>query len=303
MTGEGAALEAAARGWPLVRRFHHCPSVPSTQDEVRRLVAAPGAPDQGAGLLLVADAQTAGRGRLGRNWHSPAGAGLWLSLSLAPRRPRAEWPFVTALAALAGREALAGSAGLDSGIKWPNDLLVRGRKIAGVLAESATGGPLVLGVGVNLLQRRADFPAELRETATSIAIEVAQAALAIEVPAAAPSPLPSRAALLASWLGAFAARYALFESGGPAAHLEELRSASLLMGRSVEIAAPWREGETDPAAPGVSLRGRVVGFGPVGELVLDVKDRGTGTAARRTVSGGEIRAIEPPLRSGAAAGS
>lgn len=131
MTGEGAALEAAARGCPLVRRFLHCPSVPSTQDEVRRLVAAPGVPERSAGVLVVADAQTAGRGLIGRRWHSPAGGGLWFSLSLAPLRPRAEWPFVTALAALAGREALAESAGLGSGIKWPNDLLVRGRKIAG----------------------------------------------------------------------------------------------------------------------------------------------------------------------------
>lgn len=154
----------------------------------------------------------------------------------------------------------------------------------------------MLGMGVNLLQRPVDFPAELRETATSIAIEAAEAELAIRVPDAAPAPLPSRAVLLASWLAAFAARYELFESGGPAVHLEELRSPSLLMGCSVEIAAPRGEGETTPATPGASLRGRVVDFGPVGELVLECETAGPRGPGRFLVSGGEIYTVTPRLR-------
>jgi BirA family biotin operon repressor/biotin-[acetyl-CoA-carboxylase] ligase len=125
-------------------------SIPSTQDEVHRLAAA-GAP---SGAVVLADAQSAGRGRLGRAWHSPAGGGVWLSLLLRPGgRPQGG-----ALAVRAGLAALAAVAEVAPGValrlKWPNDLVLAGRKAGGVLCEArwnAAGVTWVaVGVGVNV---------------------------------------------------------------------------------------------------------------------------------------------------------
>ncbi len=123
---------------------------------------------------VVADEQTAGRGRRARAWYSSPGDGLYLSILFLPRSgPSARLPLIGLLAAIAIAETLIerGVAGVD--IKWPNDVLVNERKISGVLAEAVSAGEqsprLVLGVGVNLNHR--SFPPELRETATSLAIE------------------------------------------------------------------------------------------------------------------------------------
>jgi BirA family biotin operon repressor/biotin-[acetyl-CoA-carboxylase] ligase len=300
-------IAQACEGRALVRHIAHFTATASTQLEARRLAAR-----RGAGVLVVADAQHAGRGRLGRGWHSPAGGGLWMSLVLAPRRPLPEWPCVTSLAALALREALRHAAGLSCGIKWPNDLLIRGRKIAGILAETATGEPLILGIGVNLDQTASDFPEELRALATSARIESQTAhdasahdTLASQDPAAASSRLPERAELLAAWLRAFEPRFVRFEADGPAPFLDELRAASLLIGRRVEIVpclsddagAQGAAGERAYADDqGALARGRVVDLGACGQLVLEIEGDRPGRPARREITGGEIRSIMPPLR-------
>ncbi len=123
---------------------------------------------------VVADEQTAGRGRRERTWHSSPGAGLYLSILLLPRNDSlSRIPLISLLVSIAVAETLVelGVTGVD--IKWPNDVLAGERKISGILAEAATAGSgslrLILGVGVNLNHR--SFPQELSELATSVAIE------------------------------------------------------------------------------------------------------------------------------------
>jgi BirA family biotin operon repressor/biotin-[acetyl-CoA-carboxylase] ligase len=141
----------------------------STNDEAARAAAA-GAPH---GTVIVAAAQTRGRGRLGRAWHSPPGENLYLSYLLRPSRPPAELPPITLAAGVAVCEAVA-ALGVAPRLKWPNDVLVGPRKLAGVLTEVASRGARVdhaiVGVGLNVATTR--FPPELEATATSVAREL-----------------------------------------------------------------------------------------------------------------------------------
>lgn len=147
-------------------------SLPSTNTEAARQAAA-GAPE---GTAVLAREQTAGRGRRERGWDSPRDAGLYFSLVLRPRFEASRWPLITLAAALAARDALAEACRLETDIKWPNDLLARGRKLCGVLAETAeiaAGRACVLGLGLNL--RAGAFPPELTDTATSVEAETGRA--------------------------------------------------------------------------------------------------------------------------------
>ena len=150
---------------PRVLRYE---SVTSTNSEVARL-AAEGAEE---GLAIVADEQTAGRGRLQRAWSSPRGAGLYFSVLLRPRITADRWPLITFAAALATSDALLEAGEVQTDIKWPNDLLASERKICGILAEAIetpTGRAVVVGIGINLTNSA--FPQELIRVATSVAQE------------------------------------------------------------------------------------------------------------------------------------
>jgi len=143
-------------------------SLPSTNTELARLASA----GAGEGLAIVADEQTAGRGRLQRVWSSPAGAGLYFSILLRPTIAQTYWPLITLMAALAVGDALHEACGLTTDIKWPNDLLSGERKVCGILAESIdtpSGRAVIVGIGINLTQNA--FPPELADLATSIAEE------------------------------------------------------------------------------------------------------------------------------------
>jgi BirA family biotin operon repressor/biotin-[acetyl-CoA-carboxylase] ligase len=131
---------------PKVLRFE---SLPSTNTELARM-ASEGAAE---GLAVVADEQTAGRGRLQRAWSSPKGAGLYFSILLRPHTPVDHWPLITFAAALAVGDALQEAAGVRTDIKWPNDLLSGERKICGILAEAIDtpdGRAVIVGIGINL---------------------------------------------------------------------------------------------------------------------------------------------------------
>jgi BirA family transcriptional regulator, biotin operon repressor / biotin---[acetyl-CoA-carboxylase] ligase len=168
-------LEELGPGWFPGCSIRSFPEIDSTNSEAIRLYGAGAA----AGTVVVADAQTLGRGRMGREWISPARAGLYLSVLLCSSRPRDRWPLLTlacgtALARTVGN--LASGAGVQRAgvsLKWPNDLLVSGRKAAGILLETCAGrggaGAVVAGIGVNVARRAVppgleDAAAALEET-------------------------------------------------------------------------------------------------------------------------------------------
>jgi BirA family biotin operon repressor/biotin-[acetyl-CoA-carboxylase] ligase len=126
--------------------------------------------DAAEGAVVVADEQTEGRGRLGRRWEAPVGTSLLFSVLLRPPVETARWPELSVVAGRAVAEAIAEMTGLVATVKHPNDVLVGGRKVAGVLAEAAEGR-VVLGVGVNVSQRTDELPADARLAPTSLELE------------------------------------------------------------------------------------------------------------------------------------
>jgi BirA family biotin operon repressor/biotin-[acetyl-CoA-carboxylase] ligase len=153
---------------PQILRFN---SLPSTNLEaVRRAVA--GAPE---GLCIVASEQTAGRGRLDRQWVSPKDAGLYSSIILRPKFDQTLWPLLTLMAAIAVYDTLREVCFLETDIKWPNDILANNKKLCGILAETVEtpfGRAVILGIGINL--RKNSFPAELQGVATSVEDEAGE---------------------------------------------------------------------------------------------------------------------------------
>jgi BirA family biotin operon repressor/biotin-[acetyl-CoA-carboxylase] ligase len=207
--------------------------------------AADGAPE---GALVVAGHQTAGRGRLGRTWADAPGESLLFSLVLRPRLAPERRGLVPLAAGLAVAEAVERVAGLRPALKWPNDVVLNGRKAAGVLVEGqlAQGRPAVLVVGVGVNVGPAAFPPEVAERATSLAHEAGR-------------PVP-RAPLLAAFLSAFEAHLdALAADGG--ARLRAGWEARML-GRGDDIAVAF-PGTTRP-----DLRGRALGLAADGALRL-----------------------------------
>lgn len=151
--------------------IHHCASLGSTNDRLKEMIAAP------EFTCVVADEQTAGRGRRSRTWHSSPGDGLYLSVLLRPQPDSSsKIPLISLMAAIAVAETLIERSLTGVDIKWPNDVLVNGRKLSGILAEAASAGSeaprIVLGIGVNLNHQ--SFPPDLSDSATSIAIETGQ---------------------------------------------------------------------------------------------------------------------------------
>jgi BirA family biotin operon repressor/biotin-[acetyl-CoA-carboxylase] ligase len=121
-----------------------------------------------AGTVVVADSQRAGRGRRGRVWRDEPGASLLCSILLRPRIPAVSWPLLSLAAGVAVARALGRVAGVDARLKWPNDVVIAGRKVAGILLESRgrESPAVVIGIGINVGQR--SFPADLEPTATSL---------------------------------------------------------------------------------------------------------------------------------------
>ena len=124
-------------------------------------------PDAPEGSVAVAEHQTAGRGRLGRSWHAPPGSSILLSVVLRPAVPPAALPELSVVAAEAVADAISAVAGLDPTIKHPNDVLIEGRKVAGVLGE-AREGAVILGIGINVNIRATELPTETKLPATSL---------------------------------------------------------------------------------------------------------------------------------------
>jgi BirA family biotin operon repressor/biotin-[acetyl-CoA-carboxylase] ligase len=206
-----------------------------------------------AGLVLVADHQTAGRGRLDRVWVTPPRAALTFSMLVAPGDvPATRWPWLPLLTGLAVVEGVRRATGLEPALKWPNDVLLGAGKLAGILVErvEAPAGPVaVVGVGVNVSSTREQLPVD---TATSLLLGGAAAL--------------DRGALLAELLGCFAARFEEWRDAGgdPAAglHAAYLRACATV-GRDVRVELPG----------GPALVGRAVGVDLTGRLEVSAGGR------------------------------
>ena len=165
-----------AHGYPDPFRLLVRETAESTNDELHAL-ARGGAAD---GLVLLALHQTAGRGRRGAPWFSPAGEALALSILVRPQEPKALWPRLALATGLAVAEAVE-SFGPAAGIKWPNDVWIRRRKVAGILVEAGMDF-VIVGIGLNVHTTR--FPAEIAEIATSLNFETGMETPRAEVLAA-----------------------------------------------------------------------------------------------------------------------
>jgi BirA family biotin operon repressor/biotin-[acetyl-CoA-carboxylase] ligase len=121
-----------------------------------------------AGLVVVAEQQSAGRGRLDRSWESPPRAGLTFSVLLRPDLPPATWGWLPLVGGVAVVQALQRRAQVDAVLKWPNDVLIDGRKVCGLLAEAVMPDAVVLGIGLNVTTRRSELPSDV---ATSLQLE------------------------------------------------------------------------------------------------------------------------------------
>jgi BirA family biotin operon repressor/biotin-[acetyl-CoA-carboxylase] ligase len=175
----GLAAERATRSGlsrPRIgMRWHLFETVESTNEEAARLAGAGVA----EGTVVVADAQRRGRGRMGRRWDSPSRLGLYMSVVLRPPIAAHDAPVLSLVGAVAAAEAIERETGLAAKIKWPNDLVLRGLKVGGILGEVQTGAArvqaIILGIGINVNQTVTDFPVALRGRATSLRIEAGSA--------------------------------------------------------------------------------------------------------------------------------
>jgi BirA family biotin operon repressor/biotin-[acetyl-CoA-carboxylase] ligase len=177
-------------GW----RIHYFEEVGSTQ----RIAAEMAEQGAAQGTVIIAELQTAGRGRMGRSWHSPPGVSLYSTTILRPRMPMAEVPRLSLVAGVAAAEALETVAPGLVALKWPNDLWLNGRKAGGIIAEAVTDSSqqqlsaVLLGIGLNLNLAAEDIPEELRDKATSVRIATGRPCNRIELAAALFNRLDTR---------------------------------------------------------------------------------------------------------------
>lgn len=150
---------------------HYEETVDSTQKIAHRL-AYNDAPE---GTVIIAEEQVTGRGRMARRWHSPKYTGIWMSIILRPNIPLPKAPQLTLLTAVAIVQAIEELTGLIPEIKWPNDILIKGKKVTGILteleAEADRINSVIIGIGINVNQTKEDFPSDIQQIATSLLLE------------------------------------------------------------------------------------------------------------------------------------
>ena len=234
-------LEEATRSWSPAIRFYE--EIDSTNRAASEW-ASQGAPE---GSIVVADHQPAGRGRLDRQWFSPPGGSLLFSLILRPSIVTEDLGLLNLAAATAVCGAVA-EEGVEPKVKWPNDVLVDGRKVAGILSEASLvsnrAAGLILGVGINVNVAEETFPQELREAAGSISIATGRSHDRVEI--------------LTSFLQHFSGLYDGMPEKPPSVILNAYRPLCDTLGREVRV--ELQSG---------SIEGKAVDIDPSGGLVLE----------------------------------
>ncbi len=259
-----AAVAAALRG-RFGRPLRYFDEIGSTNVEASSW-ARQGAPE---GAVVVADHQLAGRGRRGRTWLSAPGTALQFSLVLRPGVPAALGGLITTALGLACCEAVSRLAHIPARLRWPNDVVCRGRKLSGCLVETELSGDriaiAVAGLGVNVSWD--PLPADLGPVATSIAVEARALGGAV----------PHRADLLAEVLVRFEELYAFLRAGDRGPVVARAEAVSDLLGEDVRVSLPG----------GDTLTGTALGLTPTGALRL-----GTGRG-ETTVHAGDVERVRP----------
>lgn len=241
------------------RRVYYEKTVDSTNNWAKRL--ADGAGDLPHGALAVAEQQTAGKGRRGRQWDSPAGQAVFMSLILKPDMLPASASMLTLVAALAVNRGILKACGLPTLIKWPNDIVANGKKVCGILTEMSTEldyiNYVVAGIGINVNNRQ--FPPDLADKASSLLLETGRE--------------HNRASLICAVMEAFEGLYGeLIKTGDLSRLRDEYNQSMVNLDRQVRVLSPGREFEG-------TARGITAG----GELMVERED---GTAA--LISSGEV---------------
>lgn len=250
------------------RRILYYDSVDSTNNTLRR-AASRGEPE---GTVVLANEQTAGRGRLNRTWVSPAGVGIYMSLLLRPQSGGIPLFLYTFLPAVATARALRRVSGLPVFIHWPNDLTLRGKKIAGILTDVRSGPnhprEVIIGIGINVNNMPGDLPPELQEIATSLTIAAGRRY--------------SRASIIQALLEELERGYALMKSGTPMDLVEAWRKLSPShQGTPVEVVG----------GRGKNFRGITRGIDHDGALLIEAAHGGV-----ERIAFGEIRRIRGGLQ-------
>lgn len=215
------------------------------------------------GTVIIADEQTAGRGRLGRHWVSTRGKGIWMSIMLKPDVLPSDAPKLTIAAACAVVRALWSCCQLDTRIKWPNDIVSGGKKLCGILTEMSAEADeikyVIIGIGINANMEANDFGSEVSGIATSINIESGRTV--------------SRKVLAASVLYEFEELYKIFVQNGSIRHfLDEYKSKSAILGKEIRIISKKEE-----------IVGRAVDISEEGHLAVKLAD-----GSERFIMSGEV---------------
>jgi len=245
-----ARIAAGARPGLVVEVVAEAPSTNALVAERARQ----GAPE---GLVVVADHQTAGRGRLDRTWETPAGTALTFSMLLRPTLPASEWPWLPLLTGLATAEALT-AMGYAAGVKWPNDVLIGERKVAGILVErvdTPDGPAAVVGLGLNTGMTADELPVP---TATSLSLEPG------------PEGQPDRTDVLLGVLAAIRERYDAWQGGDDVA--TTYAAACVTVGREVRVDLP----------DGSAVEGTAIAVDASGRLVVQAAE------GRHEVGAGDV---------------
>lgn len=244
-------LSGTAENWEI----HYLETVDSTNSWARQ-EARQGARDGG---IYLTDYQSAGRGRRGRAWEVPAGTSVMFSILLKPDTAPENLSMLTLVMGLSVAQGISLETGLETGIKWPNDVVVNGKKICGILTELDTvSGSVIIGTGINI--NMTSFPEELREKATSIAAETGRSW--------------SREQTAGRVIAAFAENYRIFNRTGDMIGLKESYQKILVnRGNKVRV--------LDPRAP---FTGTALGIDDRGELLVKRED----TGSVETVFSGEV---------------
>lgn len=242
-TGLQLALDTTVFG----RKAVLLASTLSTQGDVLKLAEQ----GQAEGAVVIAEEQTGGRGRFGRQWFSPPGKGIWMSVLLRPDLPLQHTPQLTLLTGVAVCRAVRACSGADAGIKWPNDVLIEGRKVCGILLESTVEDHevryCIAGIGVDVNFDPEDYPEDLTTIATSLKMETGQSV--------------DRTKLTAAILTELEQLYFLYQKEGFGVISALWEALSVSMNREITVTNPH----------GV-IEGKAIGLDPSGALVVEKRD-------------------------------